>query len=334
MKIAFFEILAESEKVTLTELLPGNELVFYPEKLTAQNAELAKDSDVISVFINSQINKELLDLLPNLKLIQTRSTGFDHIDIEAAKAKGIPCSTVPAYGSHTVAEFAFALILTLSRKIFAARHQLMEGASFNIPAALQGFELKDKTIGIIGTGRIGKNIVKMAKGFEMKVIAHDIFPDQQFAAEQKFEYVDLPTLLQQADIVTLHTPYDKASHHLINKDNIGLMKKGALFINTARGALIETDALVRALERGDIAGAGLDVLEGERELKDEVVLLKGGTEFKDYKTLFENHVLMDMPNVVLTPHIAFDTVEGVREILEVTAKDIIGFAAGKPENLL
>ncbi len=333
MKITFFEI-NDQEKEAIAKLLPGHELAFYQEKLTPKNAELAKGSEVVSVFISSQISKELIDLLPDLKLIQTRSTGFDHIDIEAAKAKGIPCSTVPAYGSHTVAEFAFALILTLSRKIFAARHQLMESASFNIPAALQGFELKDKTIGIIGTGRIGKNIVKMAKGFEMKVIAHDIYPDQQFSAEQKFEYVDLPTLLQQSDIVTLHTPYNKASHHLINKDNIGLMKKNALFINTARGALVETEALVRALEKGDIAGAGLDVLEGERELKDEVALLKDGAEFKDYKTLFMNHVLMDMPNVVLTPHIAFDTAEGVHEILEVTAKDIIGFASGKPENLV
>ncbi|HUX35849.1 MAG TPA: NAD(P)-dependent oxidoreductase [Candidatus Paceibacterota bacterium] len=333
MKITFFEI-AELEKAPLTELLPGHELVFYSEKLTAENAALAKDSDVISIFINSQITKELLDLLPNLKLIQTRSTGFDHIDLEAAKAKGIPCSTVPAYGSHTVAEFAFALILTLSRKIFMARHQLMEGGGFNIPATLQGFELKGKTLGVVGTGRIGKNIIKIAKGLEMNVIAHDIYPDAQFAAEQKFEYADLPTLLQQSDIVTLHTPYDEKSHHLINKDNIGLMKKTALFINTARGALVETDALIRALERGDIAGAGLDVLEGERELKDEIVLLKGGAEFKDYKTLFENHVLMDMPNVVLTPHIAFDTAEGVHEILEVTAKDINGFAGGNPVNLL
>ncbi len=332
MRITFFEA-TDSDKASLTELLPGHELVFYQEKLTPKNAELAKGSEVISVFINSQINKELMDLLPDLKLIQTRSTGFDHIDIEAAKAKGIPCSTVPAYGSHTVAEFTFALILSLARKIFPARHQLMESASFNI-SALQGFELRGKTIGVIGTGRIGKNVVKIAKGLDMNVIAHDIYPDEQFAAEQKLQYAGLPDLLSQSDIVTLHTPYDKASHHLINKDNIGLMKKNALFINTARGALIDTEALVKALANGDIAGAGLDVLEGERELKDEAALLKSGTEMADYKVLFENHVLMDMPNVVLTPHIAFDTAEGVHEILEVTAKDITGFAAGNPENLV
>lgn len=332
MKIAIFEVM-EQEKAGLTELLSGHELQLHAEKLTPETAALAKDSEIISVFINSQVSKEVIDLLPNLKLIQTRSTGFDHIDLAAAKAKGIPCSYVPAYGSHTVAEFAFALILTLSRKIFTARHQLLEGASYNI-SALEGFELRGKTIGVIGTGRIGKNVIKIAKGLEMNVVAHDIFPDLQFATEQKFEYKDLPSLLAESDIVTLHTPYTKEAHHLINKDNIKLMKKTALLINTARGALIETDALVKALNNGNIAGAGLDVLEGEKELKDEAALLRSETASPDYKTLFEGHVLMDMPNAIVTPHIAFDTVEGVHEILEVTAKDINGFAAGKPENLL
>lgn len=332
MKATFFEA-TESEKAALTNLLPGFELVFYSEKLTPETANLAKDSEVVSVFLGSQINKGLLDLLPGTKLFQTRSTGYDHIDVASVKAQGASVATVPGYGSHTVAEFAFALMLSLSRKIFTARHQLMESDSFDI-SALQGFELKGKTLGVVGTGRIGKNVIKIANGLEMKVIAYDVFPDAKFSGEQKFEYVDLPVLLAQSDIVTLHAPYNEKSHHLINKNNIGTMKKTALLINTARGELVETDALVRALERGDIAGAGLDVLEGERQLKDEAALLRGGAEMADYKVLFEDHILMDMPNVVLTPHIAFDTAEGVHEILEVTAKSIAGFAAGKPENLL
>jgi len=332
MRATFFEA-TESERATLASILPGIELAFYSEKLTPETAALAKSSEVVSVFLGSQITKDLLDLLPNLKLLQTRSTGYDHIDLASAKAKGIAVSNVPGYGAHTVAEFAFALILSLARKIFTARHQLMESDSFDI-SALQGFELRGKTIGVVGTGRIGKSVVKIANGLEMKIVAYDVFPDEKFAAEQKFEYVDLPALLAQSDIVTLHAPYNEKSHHLINKSNIGMMKKTALFINTARGELVETDALVRALESGTIAGAGLDVLEGERQLKDEAVLLRGDAEMADYKVLFEDHVLMDMPNVVLTPHIAFDTVEGVREILEVTAKSIAAFAAGKPENLL
>lgn len=332
MKATFFEA-TESEKLALINLLPGMELAFYSEKLTPETTNLAKDSEVVSVFINSQVGKDALDLLPNMKLLQTRSTGYDHIDIAAVKAKGVSVANVPGYGAHTVAEFTFALILALSRKIFTARHQLMESDSFDI-SALQGFELKGKTLGVVGTGRIGKCVVKIANGLEMKVIAYDVFPDTKFAEEQKFEYVDLAGLLTQADIVTLHAPYNEKNHHLINKNNIVTMKKTALFINTARGELVETDALVRALEKGDIAGAGLDVLEGERQLKDEAALLRGGAEMADYKVLFEDHILMDMRNVILTPHIAFNTAEGVREILEVTAKSIAGFATGKPENLL
>jgi D-lactate dehydrogenase len=327
MKIIFFEA-TESEKLALANLLPGMELDFHSDKLTAETAKLAKDSEIVSVFINSQVNKEILDLLPNAKLIQTRSTGFDHIDVDAVKAAGKSFANVPGYGSHTVAEFAFALLLALVRKVFTARHQLLEGDSFDV-SALQGMELRGKTLGVIGTGRIGKNVIKIANGFEMRVIANDMMPDEKFAAEQKFEYMDIPALLTQSDIVTLHAPYNEKSHHLLNKGNIPTMKKGAFLINTARGELVETDALLRALESGAIAGAGLDVLEGERQLKDEAALLRGGAEMADYKTLFEDHVLMDMPNVVLTPHIAFNSKEGVHEISEITAETLKNFAAGK-----
>lgn len=332
MKATFFEA-TESERAALTNLPSGIDTAFYSEKLSSETANLAKDSEIVSVFINSQINKEVLDLLPNLKLLQTRSTGYDHIDLASAKDKGVSVANIPGYGSHTVAEFAFALLLSLSRKIFWARHQLLESDNFDV-AALQGTELRGKTIGVVGTGRIGKNVVKIANGFEMKVVACDVLPDEEFAAEQKFEYVDLPTLLGRADIVTLHAPYNEQSHHLLNKGNIPTMKKGAFLINTARGELVETDALLKALESGALAGAGLDVLEGERQLKDEAALLRGGAEMADYKTLFEDHVLMDMPNVVLTPHIAFNSKEGLHEILEITAETLINFAAGKPENLL
>lgn len=327
MKATFFEA-TESEKLALTNLLPGMELDFHADKLTPDTAKLAKESDIISVFIGSQINKEILDLLPASKLIQTRSTGFDHIDVDAVKAAGKTFANVPGYGSHTVAEFAFALILSLARKVFTARHQLLEGDNFDV-SALQGMELRGKTLGVVGTGRIGKNVIKIANGFEMKVIANDMVPDEKFAAEQKFEYVDMPTLLAQSDIVTLHAPYNEKSHHLLNKGNIPTMKKGAFLINTARGELVETEALLKALESGALAGAGLDVLEGERQLKDEAAILRASAEFADYKTLFEDHVLMDMPNVVLTPHIAFNSFEGVHEILEITAETLKSFAAGK-----
>lgn len=331
MKITFFEA-TESEKEELSKLLGSHEVSFYSEKLTPETAALAKDSEVVSVFINSEVNKEVLDLLPTAKLIQTRSTGFDHLNISAIKESGKSAANVPGYGSHTVAEFAFALMLNLSRHTFSARQQVMEGEMG--AAGMRGFELFGKTLGVVGIGRIGKNVIKIANGFGMKVLAYDVYPDQVFAKEQGFEYAELETVMRGADILTLHAPYNEKNHHLINKENIGWLKKGAYLINTARGELVETDALLRALERGDIAGAGLDVLESERQLKDEDKLLRGGEDMADYKTLYEDHVLMDMENVILTPHIAFDTEEGVREILTVTAKTIAAFSAGNPENLL
>jgi len=328
MKIAFFEA-TEKEKEYFAETLKGHELTFVDENLTAENISSANEAEAISVFVNSEVKQPLLDALSGVKYIATRSTGFDHIDGAQAKDKGIAVSNVPSYGSRTVAEFAFGLILNLSRKIYTARHQLMEGDNFDI-SNLRGFDLYEKTLGVVGTGRIGKNVIKIAKGFGMKVIAHDSFPDLNFAKEQGFDYVSLEDLLKSADIVTLHAPYNQSTHHLINKDNIGLMKKTAYLINDARGELVDTDALVKALANGDIAGAGLDVLENERQLKEESELMKKGPDaFKDFKTLFENQMLMDMPNVIVTPHIAFNTEEAVREIMETTAENLKAFAEGK-----
>lgn len=331
MKIAFFET-TEKEKEYFAETLKGHELIFVDENLTTENISGANGAEAISVFVNSEVKQPLLDMLSGVKYIATRSTGFDHIDGAYAKEKGIAVSNVPSYGSRTVAEFAFGLILNLSRKIYLARHQLMEGDNFDI-SNLRGFDLYGKTLGVVGTGRIGKNVIRIANGFGMKVIAHDAFPDLNFAKEQEFEYVSLDDLLKNADIVTLHAPYNQSTHHLINKENIKLMKKTAYLINDARGELVDTDALVQALSSGAIAGAGLDVLENERQLKEESELMKKGPEaFKDFKTLFENQMLMDMPNVMVTPHIAFDTVEAVREIMETTAENLKSFADGKIVN--
>ncbi len=331
MKIAFFEA-TESEKEYFSKELAGHELVYITENLTPENVDLAKGAEVVSVFVNSEVKQSVLDLLTGVKFIATRSTGFDHIDGLYAKEKGVAVANVPSYGSRTVAEFAFGLILNLSRKIYMARHQLMEGDNFNI-SSLRGFDLYGKTLGVVGTGRIGKNVIKIANGFGMKIVACDAFPDLNFAKEQGFEYVSLEDLLKNSDIVTLHTPYNQSTHHLINKQNIGLMKKNAYLINDARGELVETDALIQAISSGAIAGAGLDVLENERQLKEESELMKKGPEaFKDFKTLFENQLLMDMPNVMVTPHVAFDTVEAVHEIMQTTADNIKAFSEGKVIN--
>ena len=334
MKIAFFELF-KSEQEILEKFFPDSDVFYFEEKLTLENVSLFKEVEIISVFTNSLINKEIIDLLPNLKFINTSSTGYDHIDLAYCATKGILVSNVPAYGSVTVAEFAFTLILSLSRKIIKANSQLRQDDSFNI-TPLRGFDLKGKMLGVVGTGKIGKNVIKIAKGFGMEVVAYDLYPDMAFAEENHFVYKTLPEVLAESDIITLHAPYNKGDKHLINKENIATMKKGAYLINTARGELVETEALIWALKEGVIAGAGLDVLEGERDLKEEIKVLSTpqAPGLKDYKVLVEDHILIDMPNVIVTPHIAFYSKEAEEEIIKTTEANIIGFITGKLQNLV
>lgn len=335
MKIAFFEVPKEEDSI-FSSLLEGLEVSFYEEKLTEENVSLAKEAEVVSVFVNSIVNKEIIDQCPNLKFVATRSAGFDHVDKEYCKSKGILLSNVPAYGCKTVAEFAFALLLTLSRKIFLADNQVKEEGDFSI-FPLKGFDLAGKTFGVIGTGKIGKNSIKIAKGFDMKVIAYDLHPDIEFAQNTDFVYKKFDEVISEADIITLHAPYSKENFHLINKEVVSKMKKGVFIINTARGELIDTEALIWGLEEGIIGGAGLDVLEGERELKEEIELIyseKKREKVKDYKTLYENRVLIDLPNVIVTPHIAFYSREAEGEIIKTTAENIKGFISGNPINLV
>jgi D-lactate dehydrogenase len=334
MKVVFFEV-KEKEREFLPSLLDGFNFHLYSEKLSEETAGLASGAEVVSVFVDSEINKNIIDLLEDTKFICTRSTGFDHIDRAYAKEKGILVSNVPSYGSRTVAEFTFALLLCLSRKIFQARHQTLISENLEDIESFQGVDMFRKTIGVVGTGKIGKNVIKIAKGFGMNVIAFDVRPDKEFASDEKFEYVSLEELLANSDVVTLHTPYMKETHHLINSSNIFKIKKGAFLINTARGELVETDALLKALVENHIAGAGLDVLESERQLKEEAELLSNSAEkIKDFKTLLQNHVLINMPQVVITPHIAFFSKEAVEEILKVTIQNIRSFISGDPENLV
>lgn len=335
MKIVFFEVF-ESEQENIKKLLPNDEVFCFEEKLTEENIDEAKEAEVVSVFINSEINKNIIDKIPSLKFIATRSTGYDHIDYKYAESKGIKVSNVPAYGSYTVAEFTFGLLLTLSRKIYDAYNHLRQNADFCIDS-LSGFDLRGKTIGIIGTGKIGKNVIRIAKGFSMNVIAFDLYPDLALTKENGFEYKSLPEVLSLSDILSLHIPYSKENYHLINKENISLMKKGVYIINTARGELIDTDALIWGLEEKIIAGAGLDVLEGERELKEEFEIfsdISKAERVKDYKTLLEDRVLIDMPNVIVTPHIAFYSKEAEEEILKTTIENIKGFISANLQNLI
>ena len=324
MKIAFFQT-EDWEIEHIKQQLTGHELFFSKEKLTAETLPEQRDFDIVSVFVGSKIDHTVLAALPNLKLITTRSTGFDHIDLPMAQSMHIATGYVPGYGDNTVAEFAFGLILALSRKIYESVDRLRETGLYSY-IGLRGFDIQGKTIGVVGTGRIGQYMIKIAKGFGMRVIAYDAFPKAALAQELGFEYGSFDDVLGQSDIITLHVPYLPSTHHLINMDTIAKIKKGALLINTARGAIVETDALVKALADGILGGAGLDVLEEEGVLADEKTLVMyGHPEEHNLKTVIENHVLIDMPNVLVTPHNAFNTQEALQRILDTDICNIQAF---------
>lgn len=331
MKITVFDT-DERVREVFSSVLSEHDITYVEGPATKETLAQYADSEVISVFVSSGCSRELIDALPKVKFIAARSTGVDHIDCVYAKEKGIAVANVPRYGARTVAEFAFALMLTLSRHIFDATRQVREDGSFRI-ATFEGFDLFGKTIGVVGTGAIGRSVVQIAQGFGMKVLMMDKFPNQQLEGESA-KYVSLDELLAQSDIVTLHVPYIPENHHLMNAAAFSKLKKGALVINTARGELIDTEALLEALKSGVVGGAGLDVLEGERSLKDEMSLVRGSESIQDLKGLVRNHILMDMPQVIITPHIAFYSKEAYHEILSVSADNIKSFAGGKPTNVV
>jgi D-lactate dehydrogenase len=333
MKLLAFEIDA-SEKEYLDKNLPTDlEKEYYEDILSIKYLTNKQDTTHLVVFVYSQVTAEILDQLPNLQAIFTMSTGYDHIDIEACKSRGITVHSVPFYGENTVAEHTFALILALSRKLIPSVERTK---TFDFdPVGLEGFDLKGKTLGIIGMGRIGTFVAKIAKGFSMQVLAYDAYPKDELAQEIGFEYVDFEKLLSNADIVTLHTAYRPETHHIINQETIRLMKKGSYIINTARGGLVETAAIIMALEQGILAGAGLDVLEEECFIKEEKELLSQAfLKTCDLQTVIQDHILIQDSRVIVTPHNAFNSIEAILRILETTVENITSQIKGENLNLV
>jgi D-lactate dehydrogenase len=329
-KIAFFEA-TKSDEAYVALHFDRKDIWISPESLNLDQVPNPDEIVILSVFINSSVGREALEVMPNLRLITTRSTGFDHIDVELCRAKGITVCNVPTYGDNTVAEHTFALILALSRKIVDAHSRARTG-NFSLEG-LQGFDLRGRTLGVVGTGHIGVHVIRIARGFMMKVIAFDSRPDRRLADALDFEYVEsLDVLLGTSDVVTLHVPLLPATEHLINSRNIGRMKPGTLLINTARGGLIETSALLEALESGHLAGAGLDVFEGETLIKEEKQLISKEYDLEDLRTVIKDLVLLRHENVIVTPHVAFNSAEALERILITTLQNIAAFESGKPIN--
>ena len=329
MKVAFFEL--EGWEVPYIEReLRGFEILKL-EKKPLEKGDLGeiKDAEVLSVFIYSKIDREVMDSLPNLKLITTRSTGFDHIDVEYARKRGISVCNVPDYGMETVAEYTLMLILALLRRLRPTLERVCRGVFSR--EGLRGNDLEGKTVGVVGTGRIGSRLIKLLSGFDLKILAFDVKPKEELVENFGVKYVSLEELLKNSDIVTLHVPYLPSTHHLINRENIRLMKEGSFLVNTSRGAVVEIEAVVEALREGRLSGVALDTFEGEEVwAEEELIIFRGERDISPeiLKKAIESFALTHFENVILSPHNAYNTHEAVMRILQKTLKNIVSFKEG------
>ena len=330
MKICVFDV-EDWEREAFAALAPDHELVFTSESLAANNVRDYATAEAISIFMYSRIDRQLLDAMPRLAVIASRSTGVDHIDMDACAQRGVTVCNVPSYGKNTVAEHVFGLLLMISHRLEEAVERTRKGDFSS--KGLQGFDLYGKTLGVIGTGEIGTAVIRIASGFGMQVLAFDQVPDQAKARALGFRYVDLDSVLRSADVLTLHVPATPKTHHLIGRAQFDAMKAGAVLINTARGDLVDVRALVRALAEGKLSAAGLDVLSNEPVVREEAELLRSVYEERhDSSTLLADEVLVRMHNVIVTPHSAFNTREAVQRILDTTVENLRGFGRGRPTN--
>lgn len=327
--VIFFEV-DEWEKEHIKTAYPDASLFLTPNKVQDETNQEIFNAEIISTFIYSSLNREMLEKFPNLKFITTRSTGYEHIDLAYCKEKGIVVSNVPSYGAHSVAEHTFALILAISRKVVDAVEKSRKG-DFGFDG-LRGFDLHGKTLGVIGAGKIGQHVIDIGLAFRMNVLVYTAHPGEN---KEHVTYASLDDLLAQSDIVTLHAPYTEETRYLINRDNIKKFKKGSILINTARGGLVETQAILEGLTSGILAGAGLDVLEEEGDLKEERELLTDEYLSKtDIKTQLMNHMLVDREDVIYTSHNAFNTIEAIGEIIHTTVENIKAFQDNRAGNVL
>jgi D-lactate dehydrogenase len=332
MKAAFFEIEPWEKEHILKNGFRKEDCLFFHEHLAPHHYPKLKDVTVLSPFIYSSVTREVLKHAPKVKMITTRSTGFDHVDLKACAERDITVCNVPTYGENTVAEHAFGLLLAVSRNIHRAYVRSLN-RNYDIHG-LKGIDLEDKTLGIIGGGRIGLHMARIAQGFRMRILVFDNRRDLFIEKLIGFKYVTLDELLAQSDIVSLHVPLLPSTRHIINRKSIQKMKTGAILINTARGGLVDTEALLEALDHEKLSGAGLDVLDHEQLLKEEDQLLGRDFTSEELHKLEVTQKLMKREDVIFTPHIAFYSEEALRRIIDTTLLNIRSWKDGQPVNLV
>lgn len=320
MKLAFFDTKSYDIPGFDRYGIPaGVEIKYFEPNLNRDTVTLAAGFDAVCVFVNDTVDAVVVDKLCQLgvKAIVLRCAGFNNVDIKACEGK-LRVFRVPAYSPHAVAEHAMALLLTINRRTHKA---YIRTRDFNFSLqGLAGFDLYGKTVGIVGTGKIGRVFADICRGFGMKILAYDKFPNP----DAGLDYVDLPELFAQADIISLHCPLTEETHHLINADTIAMMKKGVTIINTSRGALVDTEALINGIKEKKVGAACLDVYEEE-----------GDFFYED----FSGHIVQDdklvrliaMPNVIVTSHQAFLTSEALDNIAATTVNNLTRFFSGDPD---
>lgn len=316
-RIAFFDT-KPYDKTSFDKVKGDYEIVYFEEKLNEKTAPLVKGFDAVCAFVNDDINRQVLLILKEngVQLLAMRSTGYNNVDVNSA-CENLHVVRVPSYSPYAIAEHAMALLQTLNRKIHKS---YIRTRDFNFSlVGLTGIVLHGKTMGVIGTGAIGQALIKICQGYGMNILAYDPYPKKDL----DIKYVDLITLLENSDVVSLHCPLSKDTYHLINKETIKHMKKGAYFINTSRGALVDSGALLEALNNGHLRGAGLDVYEEESELFFEDRSLQIVQD--DVLSL-----LVSRPNVIITSHQAFLTEEALMEIARVTMQNFDEFFHNQP----
>lgn len=299
------------------------EIHYFGDRLNEESVRLAKGMDAVCVFVDDICDRQVIDKLKEygVKLIALRCAGFNNVDLQEAVHCKIPVVRVPAYSPHAVAEYAVTLMLCLNRKVYRSTNRTREW-NFKLDG-LMGFDMYGKTVGIIGLGRIARCVAEILHGFGMKVLAYDLYPDKVFAELQGIELVELNELYRRSDIITLHVPLTSRTQYMINNVSIDKMKRGVMIINTGRGKLISSDALIQGLRSGQVSCAGLDVYEDEQkyfyeDLSDSII--------NDDKL----SILLTMPNVIVTSHQAFFTKEAMNNIAMTTLQNIRDFVSGKP----
>lgn len=325
MKIAFYSF-KSYDKEWFDNQLPGTglEINYFQDELDLETAHYAKGCDVVCAFVNDKLNREVLEKLKlqGTLMIAMRCAGYNNVDLEVANELNLPVYRVPEYSPNAVAEHAIALILTLNRKTHKAYNRVRDG-DFSL-SRLIGFNLQGKTVGVMGTGKIGSVFAELMRGFGCKVLLFDKQPIPELRAKG-YEFVSLEYLLQHSDIVSLHIPLLPETHHIINRVTLALMKPNAMLINTSRGGLIDTEAAIEALRTKKLGYLGIDVYEQEEgvffhNLQEQII---------DDETLA---LLMSFPNVLITAHQAFLTREALDEITRVTLKNISDFQHNIPSN--